>query len=455
MRPLSLPRQIKINNLILDVIVEDVHPFSIINDTGFRKLVLGLAPSYAFPSKTTFSTTFLMEKYNKAKESILDILQEAKTISLTTDMWTSNANESYLAVTAHFISQNWKFNSCLLSCVECRFQHTSENLAAEIKRIIDEWRLTNKIFAVTTDNAANIIRAVTLCGWCHVPCFAHTLNLIIQKGLKNIEHIRLKSKNIAEYFNRSTLANTKLQAQQKLSLNSTVLKLKNDCPTRWNSTCYMFDRIIKITEAISATIGILRIPLEALTENDCCIIKEILNILKPFEQITTEMSSENNVTLSKVINFVRGLNAVLTKLSKEITSIEGKKMADTLKDSISTRFVNLEGNSLMATAAFLDPRVQSEITALINNKSISNERLCNESRSTSRNDDEDLVWQDFNDSLVGSQTQTPTALPIIEIRMYLEEPLVDRKSNPLEWWKQRALLYPHLSELARKYLYQF
>ncbi|XP_037930578.1 zinc finger BED domain-containing protein 4-like, partial [Teleopsis dalmanni] len=290
MRPLSLPRQIKINNLILDVIVEDVQPFSIINDTGFRKLVLGLEPSYVFPSRTTFSTIFLMEKYNKAKESILDILQEAKTISLTTDMWTSNANESYLAVTAHFISQNWKFNSCLLSCVECRFQHTSENLAAEIKRIIDEWRLTNKIFAVTTDNAANIIRAVTLCGWCHVPCFAHTLNLIIQKGLKNIEHIRLKSKNIAE----------------------------------WNSTCYMFDRIIKITEAISATIGILRIPLEALTENDCCIIKEILNILKPFEQITTEMSSENNVTLSKVINIVRALNAVVTKLSKEITSIEGK-----------------------------------------------------------------------------------------------------------------------------------
>ncbi|XP_037932487.1 GRB10-interacting GYF protein 2-like [Teleopsis dalmanni] len=97
----------------------------------------------------------------KPKESILEIIQEAKSISLTTDMWASSANKSYLAVTAHFISQNWEFNSCLLSCVECGFKLTSENLAAEIKRIIDEWRLTDQIFAVATDNAANIMRAVT------------------------------------------------------------------------------------------------------------------------------------------------------------------------------------------------------------------------------------------------------------------------------------------------------
>ena len=56
--------------------------------------------------------------------------------------------------------------------------HTAEYIADELKRmhITDEWNITEKVVAIVTDNAANIVAAVRLNGWRHVPCFAHTLN---------------------------------------------------------------------------------------------------------------------------------------------------------------------------------------------------------------------------------------------------------------------------------------
>ena len=44
---------------------------------------------------------------------------------------------------------------------------------------------------------------------------------------------------LVEYFHRSTVAAKKLRSLQlQMFPNKTVLKLKNDVPTRWNSTYY-------------------------------------------------------------------------------------------------------------------------------------------------------------------------------------------------------------------------
>lgn len=58
----------------------------------------------------------------------------------------------------------------------------------------------------------------------------------------------------------------------------------------------MFDRIIKVEEALTATIGLLHNLVEPLTETEWISLKESCKILKPFEQVTTEMSSEKAVT---------------------------------------------------------------------------------------------------------------------------------------------------------------
>lgn len=42
---------------------------------------------------------------------------------------------------------------------------------------------------------------------------------------------------------------------------------------------------------------------------------------------------------------------------------------------------------------------------------------------------------------------TPTSEAIVELDKYLNEPLLDRKSDPLKWWNDRRRIYPNLFEL--------
>lgn len=66
----------------------------------------------------------------------------------------------------------------LLSYIEFSESHTGDNLANELKKCVEEWEITDKIICLVSDNAA-----VRKCGWRHVPCFAHNLNLIVQHGV--------------------------------------------------------------------------------------------------------------------------------------------------------------------------------------------------------------------------------------------------------------------------------
>ena len=51
--------------------------------------------------------------------------------------------------------------------------------------ITDHWEITQKVVAVVTDNASNIVAAIRIMGWTHIHCFAHTLNLVVQEDIKN------------------------------------------------------------------------------------------------------------------------------------------------------------------------------------------------------------------------------------------------------------------------------
>lgn len=64
--------------------------------------------------------------------------------------------------------------------------------------------------------------------------------------LKEISDTHVKVKNIVEYFKKST--------QATLNLLSTE---ERDMPVRWNSTFHMFERILKVKEAVISTLAIL------------------------------------------------------------------------------------------------------------------------------------------------------------------------------------------------------
>lgn len=127
------------------MIVKDLQPSSIVEDTGFKDLINYLEPGYKVPSRYTLSNTFLDAQYLEVKNRLKEELQSTNFISITTDGWTSRATTSYQAVTAHYIL-NWELKSALIGCFECHEQHTAEYIKNELCTLLSQWNIQNKIF---------------------------------------------------------------------------------------------------------------------------------------------------------------------------------------------------------------------------------------------------------------------------------------------------------------------
>lgn len=120
------------------MIALDLQPFSVVDDTGFRRLLKALDPSYVLPNRKTISNTLVPQLYSKIKEEVMVKISKASAVCLTTDCWTSRTTTCFMAVTCHFIDESFTLSSFLLDCFSFTERHTADNLAAELKKICDE-----------------------------------------------------------------------------------------------------------------------------------------------------------------------------------------------------------------------------------------------------------------------------------------------------------------------------
>lgn len=299
-RPIQPLQQSKVDQALVKMIATDFQLFTIVEDRGFRAYTAALDPSYVLPSRGTISKRMLPNLFEKVRAELQEQIRTAPAVCLTTDCWTSNTTTSYMSVTCHYIT-DFKLRSNLLDCFVVAESHTSQNLAQELSRVAKEWGIQDKIAACVTDNASNIVKAVNdILKWNHVRCFAHLLNLTVRSSVHQteIQALILKVKSIAEYVRRSTVASAKLREMQ-LQMGQVQLRMKQDVATRWNSTYFMMQRAIEIKEPLVSTMALLNPLLPALTPEEWDITKEVCDILKPFEEVTVEMSSERYVKITQ------------------------------------------------------------------------------------------------------------------------------------------------------------
>ncbi|XP_075221342.1 E3 SUMO-protein ligase ZBED1-like [Lycorma delicatula] len=217
--------------------------------------------------------------------------------AITTDSWTSVSNNNYMAITIHSIDHDCNLKTQLLTCMEIYSQHTAENIAIELQGKFNEWAITDKIGAVVSDHAANLKAAIRNCQLRHIPCLAYTINLIVQAAVSEVKTTVVKAKAIVEFFQRSSHAASKLQNMQR-QMNFKELKLKQEVPTRWNSLLHMFNRLLETKEPLISTIALMNPILNNISFDEWTVIAEMCKLLKMFEEITIEISSQKTVTIS-------------------------------------------------------------------------------------------------------------------------------------------------------------
>ena len=267
-----------------------------------------LNPSYTIPGRTCV-TRYLDLLYDKEKTAVLGALKEASGVALTTDMWTSGANEGYFTLTAHFLDE-WNLKNFVLATREMKERHTGTNIAAELSTVTKEFGIKSEdVTALVTDNASNMTLCTNELGWPHLRCFAHTLQLSIRSAFdsnKTITNTILHAKKLVSHFKRSTLATNELHSVQR-DQNIPEHNLIIDCPTRWNSTYDMFSRLVEQRVPIYS---VLHDP--KVIKPDVCrslelsqvqweVIECMVPVLEPLYKATSVMCSEKYPTVASVV----------------------------------------------------------------------------------------------------------------------------------------------------------
>jgi hypothetical protein len=82
------------------------------------------------------STITSVSSSNQSVHSILQCPNPFHPVSFTTDMWTGPDHESYICLTAHWLTPDWQLHHALLDIVLCTDRHTGENLVEWIQQVL-------------------------------------------------------------------------------------------------------------------------------------------------------------------------------------------------------------------------------------------------------------------------------------------------------------------------------
>jgi len=231
----------------------------------------------------------------------------------------------------------------------------------------------------------------------------------------------------------------------------------------------MFQRFFELKTPILSSLADLNYDV-SLTSDDWQIISKSCDILKRFEEITIEMSSEKGVTISKTILFTQALINFCNKLMTQYQTIPCiDSFIHKLTEETNKRFGQLEKDMLLAEAIFSDPRfkkygfknhfgfqdtkrsIVNKGKIIISAKNIQQRNLTTYPIPPTASNKEDSIWNDFDSEVTDIvQSQDPKALMIIEVDKYLQEPLIARSNDPLKWWNENKNIYPTLFEIMKR-----
>jgi len=274
---------------------------------------------------------------------------------------------------AHYLNSNWDLQSFNLKTEELSINHTAENLENFILDSIEKWKISGKVSAIVHDNAKNISNAVRSLEdnqISDVACAAHTLQLSIKKGieLSDCNKILKKVSSLVSAFHHSPKRTHALEKQLE-QVGKPILTLIQSCPTRWNSTYYMIERLLELRPSLVAVIADRNIfdgrtaqKLE-IFEDEWLKLNAIVSLLKPLESATTVLCSESKITISLVQPII---NSILNKHLniKYDDSKFIKEFKTAITSDLCQRFKVYDSPELFSVkpahiAAFLDPRYKN------------------------------------------------------------------------------------------------
>jgi hypothetical protein len=433
---------------VVGFVIADGLPLSVVESERFRELVEVLDPRFSLPSRKTLKE-HLKQKFITIKQQIHLEARRAPALAFTADAWTSPANQGYVGVTVHFVSAQWKLVSKCLGLRQLAEAHTAENLMNIITEIIGDLHP----LCMITDNGANICSAMDMLPrQHHITCAAHTLQLVVRKALDHevIKSLLSRAHQIVGFFKHSTVASSRL-ARHCAAQGLTKTKLISDCPTRWNSTLQMLERLVALREPVAASLAQpTGKPPTPFSADELALAQTLVQLLGPFNLATDALSAEKQPTLSLILPIVRRLREglIVGDTDSPVVSIFKEVAATELQRRFLTRRDRVD---LMSLTSLLDPRFKRGICDSVDAAIHMLKPRCGSPPASSQGPAPPPPPSSSALSLLFPPSARPASTVDEEITRYLADSAGPDESA-LNWWLRNETRYPLVATAARQYL---
>ncbi|XP_071640916.1 E3 SUMO-protein ligase ZBED1-like [Temnothorax longispinosus] len=413
----------------LQMIAIDMLPTSIVENEGFIQFMAISVPGYKVPSRRTIDNR-MRTLYNEAAEQVRTTLDKVDAVAITTDAWTSKKT---------------------------------------IREVVQEWNLTNKVTGLVHDNASNIVKAAKELGdtdgMLSVRCAAHTIQLSVNTALEAPECVSVikKGAEIVSAFRHSYSRTTALEDKLK-SLGLPTLRLMQRCPTRWDSTFFMLDRLQTLRSGIMAALSdrsVFKSAIAAkleLCEAEWVKVMQLTVLLKPFQQATTILCAEKSITLSIVRPIIYNLINRHLLVKDDDSSLQRTfkvRAALDLTDRFKMENINVNNEvTAMQMATLLDPRHKkliaepSESVRSFIHTEVQRRTNLNHRHLATPNGNEQRQGSTVMDFLLGMDENHEGD----DFAKYVAETQIDHNLDLCAWWKAHEVCFPAVAKIARQLL---
>ena len=134
------------------MIIEDELPFAFGEKPGFKKFMSKACPRFQAPSRRT-CTRDIVSQFFREKTKLKSFFKDScQRVCLTTDCWTSQQQDGYMAVTATFIDEGWNLHKKIIGFFKVK-GHKGEDIGKSLLKCLTEWGL-ERVMTITVDNAS-------------------------------------------------------------------------------------------------------------------------------------------------------------------------------------------------------------------------------------------------------------------------------------------------------------
>lgn len=358
----------KIDEAIARALYASGAPLSLLDNQYWTAAFKIIRPSYTLPSTYKFSNSLLDAEYERVRRASEAKINEANSLTLTSDGWTNIRGEGVI----NFIvcTPSPIFYKSIQPGIE---RETSEYISNQMINVINEIG-NGKFFLVVTDNASNMKAAwkVITEKYPHISCTgcaAHSLNLLLNDfmKIKAFTKTTRHSKNICKYIKKHHViyaAFSNVQAE-KYARNK-IITLKVPGKTRWGSMVLTLDSLLKNKEALQHTVLMeelkidIKIKKNVLDDDFWAKIETILDVLTPVATAIKIIESDRALLseVPELFHFIKARSSNIDNLANLKLGFTSD-LKNTLLGYIEERY-EFCCKPIHLTANLLDPRFRGE-----------------------------------------------------------------------------------------------